>query len=160
MCTKERVLVTSSTVSDYILSVLPPPLSNFCHPEIYGNIFKLYTDKTYGKIRIGCKDIYQTHRTKAQQVSCAGETHFGEVGGYAFSYSEKLEDNTVVICSPYFERSREHLLGLVKKLRDNKEYQKDVHQMNGKTRILLHEITHLAAIAESPVGKQLQSSIP
>jgi hypothetical protein len=48
--------------------------------------------------------------------------HFGEVGGYAFLYNEKLEDNIVVICSLYFERSREYLLGLVKKLRDNKEY--------------------------------------
>jgi hypothetical protein len=125
---------------------------------IYTNILKLYTDKIHGKIRMSCKDIYQTHRAKADQVSCSSETHFGEVGGYAFSYSEELEDNTIVMCKPFFQPGQELLEPLTKELRSNKAYQKDPHQMNGKTRMLLHEITHLAAMAESPVGKQLQSS--
>ncbi|KAG7406899.1 Chitotriosidase-1 [Fusarium oxysporum f. sp. rapae] len=117
---------------------------------IYTNILKLYTDKIHGKIRMSCKDIYQTHRAKTDQVSCSSETHFGEVGGYAFSYSEKLENNTIVMCKPFFQPGQELLQPLLKELRSNKEYQKDPHQMNGKTRMLLHEITHLAAMTESP----------
>jgi hypothetical protein len=121
---------------------------------IYGNILKLYTDKVHGKIRMSCKDIYQKHRTVAKQVNCASETHFGEIGGYAFSYDEQLVNNTIVMCKPFFQPGQELLLGLLKELRGNKAYQKDPHQMNGKTRMLLHEITHLAAIAESPIGKR------
>ncbi|WZH40929.1 Chitinase [Fusarium acuminatum] len=119
---------------------------------IYGNILKLYTDKVHGKIRMSCKDIYQKHRTVAKQVNCASETHFGEIGGYAFSYDEQLVNNTIVMCKPFFQPGQELLLGLLKELRGNKAYQKDPHQMNGKTRMLLHEITHLAAIAESPIA--------
>jgi hypothetical protein len=125
---------------------------------IYANILKLYTDKVHGKIRMGCKDIYQTHRSLADQVKCSNAVHLGEVGGYAFSYSEKLEDNTIVMCKPFFQPGQELLKGLIKELGTNKGYQKDPHQMNGKTRMLLHEITHLAAMSETSSGKRHQSS--
>jgi hypothetical protein len=124
---------------------------------IYANILELYTEKIYGKIRMSCEDIVQTHKTKSQQSRCAREVYFGEVGGYAFSYSEKLEDQTIVLCKPFFESYRLLLEPLIQNLRDNKEYQKDPHQMNGKTGILLHEMTHLAAISETPASKRLQS---
>jgi hypothetical protein len=123
---------------------------------IYANIFELYTEKIHGKIRMSCEDVYQDHKTQANQVTCSSATQFGEVGGYAFSYSAKLEDNTIVMCKPFFQPGQELLEPLIKELRNNKAYQKDPHQMNGKTRMLLHEITHLAAISETPAGKPLQ----
>lgn len=102
---------------------------------------------------MSCKDIYQTHRKPKDQVTCASETFFGEVGGYAFAYDEQLVNNTIVMCRPFFQPGQELLKGLIKELDSNKAYQKDPHQLNGKTRMLLHEISHLAGIAESPVGK-------
>jgi hypothetical protein len=120
---------------------------------IYANILELYTEKIHGKIRMSCVDVVQTHKTKSQQNSCSREVDLGEIGGYAFSYSEKLEDQTIVLCKLFFQSYRLLLEPLVQNLRDNKEYQKDPHQMNGKTGILLHEMTHLAAISETPASK-------
>jgi hypothetical protein len=105
---------------------------------------------------MSCVDIHQFNKPQASQTTCALALQFGEVGGYAFSYSEKLEDNTIVMCKPFFAPGQELLEPLLKELRSNKAYQKDPHQMNGKTRMLLHEITHLAAISETPASKRLQ----
>jgi hypothetical protein len=127
---------------------------------IYANISELYTEKIYGKIRMSCEDVYQDHKTQANQVTCSSATHFGEVGGYAFSYSAKFEDNTIVMCNPFFQPGQELLEPLITELRSNSAYQKDPHQMNGKTRMLLHEITHLAAVSETSESKRSPSIIP
>jgi hypothetical protein len=138
--------------------LVPPRSANLCYTEIYANILKLYDDKVYGKIRIGCQDLYQTHRSKYQQTNCKAELADGEVGGYAFSYSEKLEDNTIVMCDPFFRPGQELFEPKLKELRGNKAYQKDTRQLNGKFHMLLHELTHLAAMSETSTGKRLQSS--
>ncbi|KAL3593209.1 hypothetical protein FPOAC2_07503 [Fusarium poae] len=120
--------------------------ADFIH-MIYANILKLYTDKVYGKIHMSCIDVEQTHRK--QQTSCASEVRKGGVGGYAFSYSQKIEDQYIVMCYPFYQPGQPLLKDLLVELRGHKSYQKDPHQMNGKTRMLLHEITHLAAFSET-----------
>jgi hypothetical protein len=158
MCTKERVLATSSTVGHHVPTKLPQRLADLCHVVIYDNILKLYTDKVYGKIRMGCKDIYQKNNLLTKQITCNQVKHFGAVGGYSFSYSERLEDNTIVMCSTFFAPGQALLEPLIKSLRKNKSSQKDPRQMTGKTRMLLHEIAHLAAISETPDRTRLQLS--
>jgi hypothetical protein len=125
---------------------------------IYANIFKLYTDKVYGKILMSCEDVYQKRRTLEKQVTCKkvlfnGEK--GEIGGYAYANSVELLDSMIVLCDPFFRDGQELLLPLITRLRSNKAYQKDPHQMNGKTRALLDEITHLAAMSETDDSKRL-----
>ncbi|OBS20320.1 hypothetical protein FPOA_06693 [Fusarium poae] len=120
--------------------------ADFIH-MIYANILKLYTDKVYGKIHMSCVDVEQTHRK--QQTSCASEIRKGGVGGYAFSYSQKIEDQYIVMCRPFYQPGQPLLKDLLVELRGHKSYQKDPHQMNGKTRMLLHEMTHLAAFSET-----------
>jgi hypothetical protein len=127
---------------------------------IYANIMELYTEKIYGKIRMSCEDIYQEHKTLEKQVTCQGATHLGSTGGYAFSYSQKLEENTIVMCSAFFSPGQELLHPLLDELRSHSENQRDPHQMNGKTRMLLHEMTHLAAISETSEGKPFLQSLP
>jgi hypothetical protein len=59
------------------------------------------------------------------------------------------------MCDPFFRPGQEHFEPLLAELRSHKSYQKDPHQLLGKTRMLLHEITHLAAMSETPAGKRL-----
>jgi hypothetical protein len=122
---------------------------------IYANILELYTEKIHGKIRMSCEDVYQEHETQAKQVNCKSATYWGQIGGYAFDNSAKLEDATIVMCKPFFNPGQELLQPLIKELREHPGYQKDPYQMNGKTRMLLHEITHLAAIAEKDESRRL-----
>ena len=133
---------------------MPLRLANLCHTVIYANILQLYTDKIHGKIRMSCEDLLQTNKAPWSQTSCSLALQLGEVGGYAFAYSAKLEDNTIVMCKTFFQPGQELLEPLIKELRSNRAYHNDPNQMNGKTRILLHEITHLAAISETPESKR------
>jgi hypothetical protein len=148
---------TRPGAADFIHSELPRSqcvlrrLANLCSTEIYDNILNLYEDKVYGKIHIACQDVYQKNR--AVQVTCKTELENGEIGGYAWSYSDKIDEQLIVMCDPFFRPGQELLLDLLKELRSHKSYQKDPHQLLGKTRMLLHEITHLAAMAESKSGK-------
>ena len=137
---------------------VPQRSTNLCCTVIYANIFKLYTHKVYGKILMSCEDVYQKRRTLDNQVTCKkvlfnGDK--GEIGGYAYANSVELLDNMIVLCDPFFRDGQELLLPLITRLRSNKAYQKDPHQMNGKTRALLHEITHLAAMSETDDSKRL-----
>jgi hypothetical protein len=128
--------------------------ANLCHTVIYANILRLYTDQIHGKIRMGCQDILQTNKPMWSQTSCSLALQDGAVGGYASSYSSKLEDNTIVMCKIFFAPGQQLLLPLIQELRSNRAYQKDPTQMMGKTRMLLHELTHLAAMSETPVSKR------
>ncbi|KAM0200026.1 hypothetical protein ACHAPQ_008510 [Fusarium lateritium] len=69
---------------------------------------------------------------KAKQVNCSSKTTSGEIGGYAFSYSDKLEENTIVMCDPFFQEGQPLFQPLIKELRGKKTYQKDLNQMMGK----------------------------
>ncbi|KAM0207177.1 hypothetical protein ACHAQD_012138 [Fusarium lateritium] len=72
------------------------------------------------------------HRVEAKQVNCSSKTTSGEIGGYAFSYSDKLEENTIVMCDPFFQEGQPLFQPLIKELRGKKTYQKDLNQMMGK----------------------------
>lgn len=89
-------------------------------------------------------------RSKVTRLAVKLNLRTAKLADMSSPYSEKLEDNTIVICDPFFRPDREHFEPLLAKLQNHKSYQKDPHRLLGKTRMLVHKITHLAAISEAP----------
>ncbi|KAG5659943.1 hypothetical protein KAF25_003465 [Fusarium avenaceum] len=115
---------------------------------IFHNIEEL--SKNGRKMQVSCQDIYQDHRGANDQVTCKNviQSSSGSIGAYAFSTEPTIEKSTIVLCEPFFAPGQEFLGKLVDDLRkapagDNK----NPNLMTGKGRILLHELTHLVAMA-------------
>lgn len=103
-------------------------------------------------------DLYQRHRRPDQQVKCSTAVVGGKIGGYAFSYNMELENNTIVLCEPFWDERP--LVTVIEDLEEDRKKQKDPTWMNGKARMLLHEITHLTGISRTHDGKRLQYPRP
>ncbi|KAG9508283.1 hypothetical protein J7337_001847 [Fusarium musae] len=117
---------------------------------IFHNIQEL--SKNGRKMQISCQDVYQEHRAAKDQVSCKNEiqSSSGSIGGYAFSTEPTIEKSTIVLCDTFFGPGQEFLGELVDNLRKAPEGdRKNPNLMAGKGKILLHELTHLTALAET-----------
>jgi hypothetical protein len=111
---------------------------------------------------MSCVDVLQKRRTEDDQVKCnkkfLDKTDSSEVGGYAFADSGSIEDNVVVLCDLFFRPGQEQLEPLITELRKTEALQKDPNRMMGKAKLLLHKLTHLAAISETDDSKRPQLS--
>ncbi|KAI7762938.1 hypothetical protein LZL87_013429 [Fusarium oxysporum] len=116
---------------------------------IFHNIEEL--SKNGRKMQISCQDIYQDHRAANDQVTCGNviKSSSGSIGAYAFSTEATIEKSTIVLCEPFWAPGQEFLGEIVDNLRKAPEDdRKNPNLMIGKGKILLHELTHLTALAE------------
>ncbi|KAF5628951.1 oviduct-specific glycoprotein [Fusarium sp. NRRL 52700] len=121
---------------------------------IFHNIQEL--SKNGRKMQISCQDVYQEHRSEKDQVKCKNEiqSSSGSIGGYAFSTEPTIEKSTIVLCDPFFGPGQEFLGEIVDNLRKSPEGdRKNPNLMVGKGKILLHELTHLTALAETSTNE-------
>lgn len=103
-------------------------------------------------MQISCQDVYQDHRGANDQVTCGNviQSSSGSIGAYAFSTEATIEKSTIVLCSPFWAPGQEFLGEIVDNLRKAPEGdRKNPNLMVGKGKILLHELTHLPALAEA-----------
>ncbi|KAF5690636.1 oviduct-specific glycoprotein [Fusarium denticulatum] len=116
---------------------------------IFHNIEEL--NKNGRKMQISCQDVYQEHRAANDQVTCKNviQSSSGSIGAYAFSTEPTIEKSTIVLCDPFWAPGQEFLGEIVDNLRKAPEDdRKNPNLMIGKGKILLHELTHLVALAE------------
>ncbi|KAG5761505.1 hypothetical protein H9Q72_010396 [Fusarium xylarioides] len=74
----------------------------------------------------------------------------GSIGAYAFSTEATIEKSTIVLCDPFWAPGQEFLGEIVDNLRKAPVGdRKNPNLMVGKGKILLHELTHLTALAEA-----------
>lgn len=93
--------------------------------------------------------MYQDFRSEAGQVTCKNviESSSGTIGAYAFAPSGSYEESTVVLCSPFFAPGQETLGDRISDLRKaSRDDRKNPNLMDGKFRMLLHELVHLPAV--------------
>ncbi|KAF5549973.1 SGNH hydrolase [Fusarium napiforme] len=117
---------------------------------IFHNIEEL--SKNGRKMQISCQDIYQDHKGANDQVTCKNviQSSSGSIGAYAFSTEATIEKSTIVLCDPFWAPGQEFLGEIVDNLRKAPEGdRKNPNLMVGKGKILLHELTHLTALAET-----------
>ncbi|KAF5561827.1 SGNH hydrolase [Fusarium phyllophilum] len=117
---------------------------------IFHNIEEL--SRNGRKMQISCQDVYQEHREAIDQVTCKNEikSSFGYIGAYAFSTEATIEKSTIVLCDPFWAPGQEFLGEIVDNLRKAPVGdRKNPNLMVGKGKILLHELTHLTALAEA-----------
>ncbi|ESZ99230.1 oviduct-specific glycoprotein [Sclerotinia borealis F-4128] len=113
--------------------------------KIFNNIKDLGSKTTQGQIRISCIDLPQPGGI--EQTACYKIANGGLPTAYAFATSKNFDDNTIVLC-PKFFTNFEHLSELVGHKQAYPSETKDTDRMAGRAHILLHELTHLAAINE------------
>ncbi|KAF4997636.1 hypothetical protein FGRMN_3668 [Fusarium graminum] len=117
---------------------------------IFHNIQELSTNGR--KMQISCQDIYQDHREANNQVTCNNviASSSGSIGAYAFSTEPTIEKSTVVLCKPFWAPGQGYLGRIVNTLRNSPQQddRKNPYLMTGKAKVLLHELTHLPALAE------------
>ncbi|KAK7968654.1 hypothetical protein PG988_007727 [Apiospora saccharicola] len=118
--------------------------------EVYGNILDLWSSKTTEKIVISCEDIPQPWRAEKDRAYCnkkEPEMGIKPIGGYALTHGPSGYDGaSIVMCPPFFAPGQEHLADIKKNLDNDKSQQKTATAMVGKARMLLHEMSHLAAL--------------
>ncbi|KAG5802476.1 hypothetical protein H9Q74_009537 [Fusarium xylarioides] len=117
---------------------------------IFHNIEEL--SKNGRKMQISCQDVYQEHRVAKDQVTCKNviQSSSGSIGAYAFSTEPTIEKSTIVLCDPFWAPGQEFLEEIVDNLRKAPEGdRKNPNLMVDKGKILLHELTHLTALAEA-----------
>ncbi|KAH0427967.1 hypothetical protein CcaCcLH18_09326 [Colletotrichum camelliae] len=115
---------------------------------VFGNIRDLRSKSS--KIRVSCVDLQDPRFKEGEGAKCSDRINGKSIGGYAFGTSKEYHDNTVVFCSPFFAPGQEHLDEVEKNLKKDKNKQKDPNEMWSKAAILVHELSHLPAIAEQP----------
>ncbi|KAK8084140.1 hypothetical protein PG996_002921 [Apiospora saccharicola] len=118
--------------------------------KVYGNILDLWSSKTTEKIVISCEDIPQPWRAEKDRAYCnkkEPEMGIKPIGGYALTHGPSGYDGaSIVMCPPFFAPGQEHLADIKKNLDNDKSQQKTATAMVGKARMLLHEMSHLAAL--------------
>lgn len=126
-----------------LLTQIPPS-------AVFGNIRDLRSKSS--KIRVSCIDLQDPRFKEGEGAKCSDRINGKSIGGYAFGTSKEYHDNTVVFCSPFFAPGQEHLDEVETNLKKDKNKQKDPNEMWSKAAILVHELSHLPAIAEQPEG--------
>ncbi|KAK8097499.1 hypothetical protein PG984_016638 [Apiospora sp. TS-2023a] len=133
-------------MQEFVPQVLTLPRAT----EVYGNILDLWSSKTTEKIVISCEDIPQPWRAEKDRAYCnkkEPEMGIKPIGGYALTHGPSGYDGaSIVMCPPFFAPGQEHLADIKKNLDNEKSQQKTATAMVGKARMLLHEMSHLAAL--------------
>lgn len=104
------------------------------------------------KIRISCKDI-DDHTPDVKPVNCSSIINDKDVGGYAFDDGYSQGGGTIVLCPIFFLPGQENLDSVRHQLEIDKTQRKQSIYMNGRFRMLLHEMAHLPSISGTTSSK-------
>ncbi|RSL39513.1 hypothetical protein CEP53_014001, partial [Fusarium sp. AF-6] len=126
--------------------------------NVFTNLKRLYlypSERDKRKIRISCmKDIprYNGDRNQTCGELKLEDGKSQKIGGYAFDDATSSPGGTIVLCDIYFLPGQEHLASVQEQLDRDKSLRKSSIDMNGKYRLLLHEMVHLPSISSGLIG--------
>ncbi len=113
------------------------------------------SDHATGHIRISCVDEFIPSVPFEDRPRCSDKINGQSIGAYALASSKNYRDNTIVVCDAFL--NTDSLAEKERILEKHSDVRHDAASMLSRAAVMLHELTHLAAICgEYPSKSQFK----